>query len=197
MIPPAIRSILAACLLGASLMCAGCGYTLSNDPNTATSDYHNPTLYRKDVKTVAVPIFTNKTYYRGVEFGLTKAIINQLETHSPYKVVSRDEADTLLEGEIISVHVQTSSNNVNTGLPQEQLYIIGVDFRWKDLRSGKMLVDRHDFEQTAPYYPTLGESQFYGTQENIEKLSLAIVQEMQDNWGTEHEDVPPTTQDVP
>jgi hypothetical protein len=193
----AARSILAGVVLCAAMLSVGCGYTLSNDPATATSDYHNPTLYRKDVKTVAVPIFTNHTYYRGIEFNLTKAIINQLESQSPYKVVSRDEADTLLEGEIIRIHVQTSSNNVNTGLPQEQLYIISVDFRWKDLRSGKMLVQRHDFEQTAPYYPTLGESQFYGSQENIEKLALAIVQELQDNWGTEHEDAMPTTQDVP
>jgi hypothetical protein len=193
----AVDSIFAVCMLCAAMFCAGCGYTLSNDPATATADYHNPTLYRKDVKTVAVPIFTNHTYYRGVEFGLTKAIINQLESQSPYKVVSRDEADTLLEGEIIRIHVQTSSNSETTGLPQEQLYIISVDFRWKDLRNGKMLVQRHDFEQTAPYYPTLGESQFYGTQENIEKLALAIVQEMQDNWGTEHEDAAPTTQDVP
>lgn len=190
------HAIFAAGLLAVLLLPTGCGYTISNDPATATADYHNPTLYRKDVKTVAVPIFTNHTYYRGIEFNLTKAIINQLEEQSPYKVVSRDEADTILEGEITRVHVQTSSNNVYTGLPQEQLYIIAVDFRWKDLRTGKMLVQRHDFEQTAPYYPTLGEAQFFGSQENIEKLALAIVQEMQDDWGTEHEDAPPS-QEVP
>jgi hypothetical protein len=30
--------------------------------------YQWPSLYRSDVHTVAVPIFTNKSYYRGVEF---------------------------------------------------------------------------------------------------------------------------------
>lgn len=39
--------------------------------------------------------------------------------------------------------------------------------------------------------------QFFGSEENIEKLALAIVQELQANWGTEQEDAPPSTQDVP
>jgi predicted dehydrogenase len=38
------------------------------------------------------------------------------------------------------------------------------------------------FEQTATYYPTLSEGRFIGSQQNVERLALAIVQEMQADW---------------
>lgn len=169
-------------LIWAALLAAGCGYQISGTPGN--DSYAGRTLFRDDVKTVAVPIFANKTYFQGVEFALSKALENQIESKSPYKVVPRDRADTLLEGEVTNIRVRTISNDRVSAVPQEQLYIVSVDFRWKDLRTGKILVQRRDFEQTAPWYPTLGEGQFYGNQQNIERLALAIVDELQADWGT-------------
>ena len=159
---------------------AGCGYTRSGDE--PAGNYQWRSLYREDVKTVAVPVFTTKDYTRGVEVALTKAVVNQLEAHSPYKVVPRQRADTILEGVVTSVRRDTISRGVGTALPQEQLDVISVDFVWKDLRTGRILVERRNFEQTTTYYPTLGEGQFVGNQQAIERLSLAIVQELQADW---------------
>jgi hypothetical protein len=140
-------------------------------------------LYRQDVKTVAVSIFANRTFYRGIEFNLTKSIVNQLESRTPYKVVPKEQADTILEGEIIDAGVHTQSRSQIVGIPQEQLYVLSVNFTWKDMRTGKMLTTRHAFNQTSPYYPTLGEEQFAGSQQAIERLGLAIVEELQADWG--------------
>ena len=166
--------------LAALLMLSGCGYTqVGDDPS---SGYQWRSLYREDVKTVAVNIFQNKDYTRGVEFVLTKAIVNQLEAHSPYKVVPQDRADTVLEGQINTVRRSTISKDSVTALPQEQLYVIDLDFTWKDLRTGRILVERRNFEQTTTYYPTLGEGQSIGNQQAAERLALAIVQELQADW---------------
>ena len=143
-----------------ALLPTGCGYQQSGSSANAPAGYQWSTLYRGDVRTVAVPIFTNKTYYRGVEFNLTKAITSQLEAQSPYKIVAREKADTVLEGEIVRVKLRTVSNDRSSAIPQEQLYSVKVNFIWKDLRSGKILVERKDYEQAAQYYPTLGEGQF-------------------------------------
>ena len=132
---------------------------------------------------MAVPIFTNRTYYRGVEFNLTKAIVNQIETRTPYKVVPREQADTVLEGNIIDCNVHYQSRSQINGLPQEQLFLLVVNFTWKDLRTGQMLVVRNGFEQTSPYYPTLAEDRFEGSQDSVERLAVAIVNELQANWG--------------
>src|SRR5204862_7751945 len=97
---------------------AGCGYQQAgnyNQPLKGSYQWHS--LYREDVQTVAVPIFGNRDFRRGVEFSLSKAVVNQLEAHSPYKVVSREHADTVLEGEIAKVDVNTLSRTYQEGVP--------------------------------------------------------------------------------
>jgi lipopolysaccharide assembly LptE-like protein len=186
---PHRRPFPAALLLAAvAWLMTGCGYSAS-DPAVGQSGavgglggYQWKSLYREDVRTVAVPIFSNRSFRRGVEFQLTKAIVNQIEAQTPYKVVPRDRADTILEGEITDIFIHTYSADPNTGVPQDQFYYVRVNFTWKDLRTGKILADRRRFEQTATYYPTLGEGRFIGSQENVERLALAIVQEMQADW---------------
>ena len=160
----------------------GCGYQQSGSTENATGGYHWSTLYRGDVGSVAVPVFANKTFYRGVEFNLTKAVINQIEAQTPYKVMPRERADSLLEGEIDNVRVRTISNDRRTAIPQEQLLELTINFTWKDLRTGKIYVKREDYRQAGFYYPTLGEGQFVGQQQNVERLALSIVQEMQAEW---------------
>ena len=163
-----------------AFMLAGCGYSQpGSDP---AGGYQWRSLYREDVKTVAIPIFANRDFRRGVEFSLTKALVGQLEAHSPYKVVPRERADTVIEGEIVSIDVQTISNEPDIAIPQEQLYAVTVNFVWKDLRSGRILVERRNFQQTTPFYPTLGEGQFVGSQQAVERLALGIVQELQADW---------------
>ena len=91
-------------------------------------------------------------------------------------------ADTILEGEITYVDINTVSNDAFTSIPQEQLMTIRVNFTWKDLRTGKILAQRKRFDQAGSYYPTLGEDRFVGAQQNIERLAVAIVQELQADW---------------
>ncbi len=165
-------------LIATMLAIAGCGY----HSNGSDSEYHWSSLYRPDVHTVAVPIFTTSDYSRGVEFELTKAIINDLEAKTPYKVVSRGKADTILEGEIVRVNVNTISEDINSALPQEQIVSIVVNYTWKDLHNGKILSQRHGFQAAATYYPTLGEDRWVGRQEATERLALALVEELQADW---------------
>lgn len=171
--------ILLPCLLTLS----GCGYSHNGDfgkPTQGAYQWHS--LYREDVQTVAVPIFTNREFARGVEFNLSKAIINQIEAHTPYKVVPRERADTVLEGEVTQVQISTLSRRYIEAIPQEQMVILTVNFTWKDQRTGQILLERRDFQQTAQYYPTLAEGQFQGSQEAIERLAVAVAQEMQAEW---------------
>ncbi len=163
------------------LWLSGCaGYQQSG--TGSQSGYQWSSLYRQDVQTVAVPIFTNIDFSRGDEFALSKALVQQIEQRTPYKVVSRESADTILEGQVTKVRRQTLSSDRQSSLPQEQLYTIRVDFVWKDLRTGKVLVERRGFEQNATYYPTLGEGRSQGQLNTAEQLAIAIVQELEADW---------------
>ena len=160
----------------------GCGYQSSGSAENKPAGYQWSSLYRQDVKTIAIPIFTNRTFYRDVEFDLSQAVASQVEAKSPYKIAPREHADTVLEGEVVSVRVRTVSNSAINSLPQEQLYVARVNFTWKDLRTGKILCERRNFEQTANQYPTLGEGRAVAEQDNVERMALAIVQELQAAW---------------
>jgi hypothetical protein len=161
----------------------GCGYQqmgVDNANNTPGYQWHS--LYRQDIQTVAVPIFVNRTYYRGLETELTKSVIEQMEEHSPYKVVPRERADTILECEIVAASTSTLGFDSDTGLPQDQLFTMVVSFTWKNLRTGEIIVQRRNFDERADFVPVLGESQSVGSSDAIQKLALGIVQELQAEW---------------
>ena len=166
-----------------SMVLCGCGYSQSGgESNKLEGSYHWNSLYREDIQTVAVPFCSTKDFRRGIEFRLTEAVIKQLEAHAPYKVVPKERADTILEGQVVSVHLGTISKDFQTNLPREQEVVITVDLTWKDLRTGKILLQRKNLQQDAVYYPQLGEGEFVGAQQAIERFALTIVQELQADW---------------
>lgn len=181
--------------LALAVALTGCGYSngggasasfdadeVNKPVKAGSAGYQWKSLYRAGVETVAVDIFESKEFRRGDEFGLTTAIAKQIEATTPYKIASRDRADTLLEGSIRSIKRPVISLSRNGGVPQEQFYRLTVDFVWKDLRNGKILTQRTYFDQTTAYYPTLGEDSFIGQQSAVEKLALAIVQQLEADW---------------
>ena len=117
-----------------------------------------------------------------MEFQLSRALVQQIDAESPYKVVPKERADTILDGQINEIRLQNVSTDSNLAIPQEQLYVITVDFTWKDLRTGRILVERRNFQQTNTFYPTLGEGEYVGSQQTSEKLASGIVQELQADW---------------
>jgi Lipopolysaccharide-assembly len=196
------KSAVASCILSLLIgVTSGCGGYQANNSTvdsslrgqagdgTATpsgsgssSAYRWQSLYRGDIRTVAVPIFSSKSFQRGVEFNLTKAVVQQMEARTPYKVVSRENADTVLEGEIEGVRVENISSNDRTTTPQEQLLTVRVNFVWKELKTGRILCERRGFEQSSAYYPSLGEGRFAGTEIAIERLAVGIVHELESDW---------------
>jgi hypothetical protein len=77
---------------------AGCGY----GTNTRTA---------KDIKTIYVPFFENKTAEPNLEIKVTEQIIQNLVDDNTLKVVSENGADAVLDGEIVDFKNQPFSFN--------------------------------------------------------------------------------------
>lgn len=71
--------------------------------------------------------------------------VQQPEFRSTYKVIPRDRADTILEGEITEFNIKTLSRDVNTNVPQELQLTRLANFVWKDLGTGRILRERRNF----------------------------------------------------
>jgi hypothetical protein len=139
-------------------------------------------MYNSSVRTVAVPIFTNKTFRREWEFKLTEAIDKNIESRTPYKVASRKSADTVLSGEIVDIQENVLTRRFGTSLPRETQITVVVNFTWKDLRSGRILVERKSFNRSSTEIPQIGERVDDAEQLAIERLAAAIVDQMQADW---------------
>jgi len=177
------RAIVGSALLAAALLPAATGCT-NTDP---TKGYTMVSPYPSDVKTVAVSIFRRGTgeYRRDIEIRLTEAIIDQIQAETPYKVVSRGRADTLLTGTLNSVRIQPLSSDSRTGLAREIQVRLDVDFLWQDLRgAGRERVRRDGFRVAAEYIlpAPFSEDFFQGSESAINRAALRIVEQLAQPW---------------
>lgn len=159
--------LLCLCLLAAT----GCGY-------------RHQELFSEEYRTVAVPIFENRTFYRGAEFDLSEALVKEIERRTPYKVVSPTTADTIVEGVISDIQQRMVTRGVGGGVPQEIELTITVNFQWKDLRTGEVLRDRRGFKAVGRHIPAqpMGEPIEIAQHAAVEQLARDIVSTMRADW---------------
>lgn len=127
-----IGAVLTVAMVALSLpACEGghfCVFGYSSRPN-----------YNRDIRTVYVPIFKNRTFRRGLEFDLTRVVIREIEEKTPYKVVSScDSADTELIGTIVSVNKALVNLNPQNEIREGEM-TVGVEVIWRDRRTGEIL----------------------------------------------------------
>jgi hypothetical protein len=87
-----VKSLVAVALLASSL--SGClGYHIG-----PVKPY-----YLRDVHSIAVPTFTNRTLVPRIEVLVTDTVIKQLQQDGTFEVTGEDKADVVLKGEIAHV----------------------------------------------------------------------------------------------
>ena len=159
-----IAGILVLTLL--AILPAGCGYTMKS-------------IYPAGIHTVAVPIWKNNTFRRGLEFRLTEAIDKNIESRTPYRLVPMNQADTELTGTIETVIEGVLSNSFQTNLPQETQITLVVNFTWRNLRTGAVLSRRVNFAASSTEIPQIGQQLPDAEQMAVERMAKAVVNQMQ------------------
>ncbi|MBM4070289.1 MAG: hypothetical protein FJ271_15240 [Planctomycetes bacterium] len=120
------------CIALAALV-PGCGW----DGHFAFLGYSTQPNYDRSIRTVYVPMFGNQTFYREWEMELTRAVIREIESKTPYKVVSNPErADTELIGKIVNINKSLINANQLNEVRESQV-IMNVEIIWRDLRPGQ------------------------------------------------------------
>lgn len=138
----------------------------------------------RGVRTIAVPIFDNKSFSTGVELLLTEAIIKHIQRTTPWRVTTATTADTTLAGSIIRVGFNRLSRTPGTGLAQEVALELAIDFDWTDNRTDKVLVSRRSFSAVSTFIPDrgVGERIEVGQFSAIDELAQRLVAALRDDW---------------
>lgn len=117
------------------MMLGGCGYsTRGNLP--------------EHIKTVAVPIFKNRTTQGGLETAITSGVVNAFSTR--LKVVPVEQADAILDGEIVSYSADGIAFARQATITAYRVtFVFNIEFR--DLRRSVVLWKEPALTATSDY----------------------------------------------
>jgi len=159
------------CVLQAAgaLLLAGCGY--SAEP-----------LHPQTIRTVYVEMAQSREFRRGIEFELTEALRKQIDLGTPYANAPIQKADTILSAEVLEWREAAVGWSPITNQPRETTASLVIRYRWKDVRTGKLLRDRPRFVTTVTYVKPVGETVANGRLDAVSKMARDIVSDMENGW---------------
>ncbi len=145
--------------------------------------YSNKTLFPEEVDSVCLDMFDNQSFRRGVEYELSDALAKRIEAETPYKIVSsRDRADSVISGRIVSIGESVLNIERETGRALEKKVELWAVVNWKNLKTGELLIDNVSVGASANYSQWQNQSFAYGSTLAANNLARRIVELMEKEW---------------
>lgn len=152
---PALSLVLLAVAL------AGCGYSFrGNLPD--------------HIKTVAVPVFTNKTSEPAVESLLTSAVVQAFASNGRLRVVKPEDADAILDGEVVGYSVQSIAFDNQANVRQYRLQVT-MNLKFRDVRRNTVLFDQQGLREKADFQVLGAVSQTIGAEEGAVRTAATEI----------------------
>ncbi len=167
------RAAMPGCVLAvlAITTLAGCG------------GYSHTSLFPEDIGSVYIEMFDNRTFRRGIEYTLSDAIVKRIESDTPYKVVSdRDRTDSIIDGQLVVISESILTLERETGRALEEEVVLTATVNWKNLKTGRMMMNNQSVTAAASYSEFLHQDFTYASTLAANKLAQKIVELMQNNW---------------
>jgi len=155
------------------LLAAGCaGYRVG------------PTL-NADYKTVAVPMFKNKTLKPQIEAQITNAIIRRLQTDGTLKVVNEEDADLLITGVLVDYgRGELRSVREDTDVTREYRLTVTARIEARNRRTGEIIVKSTDVTGSADTFigSDLQSAEYQALPLMADNLARKVVEMVAENW---------------
>jgi hypothetical protein len=126
-----------AVLLVVGGLLAGCGYSLRGN-------------LPPHIRSVAVPTFRNKTQEPAVESVITSAVVNAFVSSGKLRVVPVDQADSILDGEIVGYDIQSIAVDRRINAREYRL-LVTMNLELRDVRQGGLLFRQEGLSEKADF----------------------------------------------
>ncbi len=156
------------CMLTLFVMISGCGYTTKS-------------LISRKINSIYIPIFENDTFRKGLEFGLTTAVKDEIMSKTKLRIVHKDDADTILSGRIVKVTESLLSSNFADNIVESRVTIF-VDMKLVDRRTGRTILAVEGLDNPAEFIVNRGENINSASQESLIGLAEKIVSQLEEKW---------------
>jgi hypothetical protein len=99
-------------------------------------------------------------------------------------VTAEADADTILLGQVRNIQLDHLSKSRVTGLTEEVIVSVTIDFQWKDLRTGRVMLERRSFSGHGLFVPSRPSSEpiELGQFAVVQQLARDVVNEMRAPW---------------
>ncbi len=164
-------------LITGLLLMAGCGYTQRS-------------VLPGGIRSIHVAVFKNAipadriyTYRPGLEMELTNAISRRFNFDGNLKVTSKDKADALLEGAIIS-YEQEPLRYTTADRPLENRLHLVADIKLVNLKTGQVMWHESNFSGSAIYEVNdeIGTRRVTAATDAVTELARNIVDRVVEDW---------------
>lgn len=160
--------------LNSCLLVCGCA---------GVAGYSDQSLFPQEISSISLEMFDNRSFRRGVEYELSDALAKRIESETPYKIASNaDRADSLMRGQIVSISESVLTTEREIGLALEKEVELKAIVTWKDLKTGKLLIDNQTVTASASYSDYQMQDFGYASAIAANKLAQKIVELMEKNW---------------
>jgi outer membrane lipopolysaccharide assembly protein LptE/RlpB len=159
------RALAATTWIAVAALSGGCGYSTRS-------------LLPEGVRTLAVDVFGNETFYREIEFQLTRELTRQVNVRTHYRLARRESADAILTGRILSVSRPTLVEN-RQDLVSEQAVIVTAEVTLTD-RHGRVIDHLAATSNRAEFIVERGETLETAFDEALADLAEQIINRLQD-----------------
>jgi outer membrane lipopolysaccharide assembly protein LptE/RlpB len=144
------------------LSLAGCSYHLVGQGSLP-----------EHIKTIAIPIFENKTLETGAEDAITQAVSDRFVNGGKVRLVSEGEADAILRGKIRSYNAKEVVTYDASGDPTSYKLTVAIDVELQDLTTNEVLWKTENLSENADFKVEPGEN--ISLQESAEAEALQTV----------------------
>lgn len=157
---------------------------LSACASDSSSGYTFTSAHPSHVQSVAVEVFDNPTFSRGIEAELADALVKEIQRTTPYTVVQSGQAQTVLTGSITDARMRQLTASRTTGLSEEVIVDLIVTFEWRDARTGQPIIRRVNFRALETFVAARpsNERLELGRHSVVQEMARSIVAELRSAW---------------
>lgn len=155
-------------ILVAAMAMAGCGY-------------HAGYTVRKDVRSLAVVMAANRTFYRGIEVDLTRQLITAAEKKTPYRLVDSAAADAVLETTITEYRTVVLQEDADNNAVEREL-VVAVKYTLSAAGSSRILSEG-EVKEAESYAPTIGQTEAEAKETLFRRTATRLVESaLEEDW---------------
>ncbi len=156
----------------------------------AACGYTQKTVLPRGMQTIHVNTFQNKIpaaniypYEPGMEIKITNAVIRRLHQDGNLKVLPKDRADVVLEGDLTAFDQEGLRFTSLERIEEYRLFVVTA-LRLRDRKTGELLWEEPNFSGDASYFVTGPRALSRGaaTDRAIDRLARNVVDRIVEDW---------------